>query len=145
MKKFRVWNYKSNDWASNNNIYINGGGSCIYQLGGKIEEFVPVAELEIEYATSYKDTSGKQIYENDIVSMSYEWNSNNPDDELGEDMGHYLGVISIVSSLGVVMRNSKKYSEYEGTTQLKGYKHVRAIRTTIIGNIHQNPELLTNN
>jgi len=85
-----------------------------------------------------EDKNGKGIYEGDIARMIAEVFV---DEEIGWKNFEYIGRIRIWASRGVVMRvysqNGEKlwHSHYV-------YKDVRGYRSEVIGNIHENPELL---
>jgi uncharacterized phage protein (TIGR01671 family) len=92
--------------------------------------------------TELKDKNGKEIYEGDIVKQEY---SAGPYGRNGEEYweGYHLGVVRITATEGACMRNPYRFDEIEDTVyKINQYKNVVGYRTEIIGNIHENPELL---
>ena len=125
--KFRFWDTKENKWMvdgmTETNIYDFAFKSGMYW------NFITKAEaLErviVEQYTGLKDKNGKEIYEGDDVdvSMSFE----------GGTLPH-RGVIVYDNTFGAFGTKNDA-----GVTLL----HNHCLHTLeIIGNIHQNPELL---
>ena len=115
--KFRVWNNRYNEFIRPDYWLI---GFC-YPLDGRIAALTtsgkPMEDCIIEQYTGLKDKNGKEIYEGDIVDYN--------------DDG---------DCIGYVVYNAPSYEIMEKTgftCWLKGSPHQR-----VIGNIHENPELL---
>lgn len=104
-----------------------------------------------EQCTGLKDTKGKLIYEGDIVKkytfIDYDGQGCEPDKYLDKVD---IGIVYITASKGVVLRRVKTlltenpYKEKELLPKEKRYKATRLVasRSEVVGNIHENPELL---
>lgn len=114
--KFRVWSEEDKQYRTDCNVceLFNGMTGCPATIYNDEGD-----RFDIEQYTNLKDKNGKEIYEGDIVDY-------NDDGEC----------------IGVVKYDAPKFYLDEGTTNwatmfLKGAPHQR-----VIGNIHENPELL---
>ena len=126
--KFRVWN-KTENWYDTE-FYIHADG-YIYQDSRTRWDISDQAiesaydELIIEQFTGLKDKNGKEIYEGDIVTHAKESNRTSKctmigcDEVIWDKHQAKFDLGKNDTSLGMI------YKSYE-----------------IIGNIHQNPELL---
>ena len=121
--------------------------SCINNGMTSMIEVIP--ETVGQY-TGLTDKNGTKIFEGDIVRQDYSKTVNvmyDPDtlgfiDSEGID-GHHIGVVKITASCGACMRNPMSYDVVEDNDRkVNGYVNVRGYRCEIIGNIHDNPELL---
>ena len=136
MIKFRVWSkmlgkYRQLDATSNDQglgmlfEVKDGIGSNVtsicYSVGDVVEQF-----------TGLKDTSGKEIYEGDIVSFGSMWCVGDEYDPREEE---HTGTVEYSPDYAsyVVNCNGKIYP-LEELTSFDGY--------SVQGNVHENPELL---
>ncbi len=118
--KFRMWDNNAKKWLSE---------------GEKLEDkfiwsFIPELSLKstmsgvLEQYTGLKDKNGKEIYEGDILKIGGQLAEVIFDD----DKGSYMGEFKI---------------NYGGTTiRDRDYFHDFKESREIVGNIHENPELL---
>ena len=96
--------------------------------------------------------NGKMIFEGDIVRQIFEKNniivsSDWENDEYGDLYGEDVGEVVIIPSKGVCIKNPIIHREVNGDVTehkqpTKMYKNVCSRRCEVIGNIHDNPELL---
>lgn len=133
--KLRVW-----DSFNEEMVYSSEEHFCLYNKKGKwavrysrektlnnggIEVDAPVQiesdEIEIMLSPGRKDINGKEIYEGDIMAPTY-FATINSVMELNEDNGCY-----------VLRYNQRSFVRLD----------VRLHLIEVIGNIHQNPELVT--
>ena len=114
MRKFRAWYKNSQTW-----VYF-AIGEMWTDLGKEIYSHLCIEGATFYFYTGLKDKNGKEIYEGDVVIASrddYTHKGNVVIKWNDEAAGFMLGYIDNLMSI---------YYEYE-----------------IIGNIHENPELLT--
>ncbi len=137
--KFRVWDKENNCWyqpvyeaykgnlehlliSLNGSLNIRTMTSLIHESGGFPDRFI------MTQYTGLKDKNGKEIYEGDIVKYDCElyiinfgfWEPGNGD-HIQSAYGYYLDPVN----------KEKRYYEYCPDETCE-----------IIGNIHENPELL---
>ncbi|TYA97277.1 hypothetical protein FXE12_10980 [Lactobacillus sp. SL9-6] len=123
-----------------NDEYINPEWWCSVEKGSA------------EQSTGLKDANGKEIYEGDILEYYYETHGQTfyDPDTLGAVGGEpgiettVIGKVAIWPSTGVVLTRIKaEYPEDFDSSNLDVPKmlHVNK-RFTILGNVHENPELL---
>lgn len=113
--KFRAWDDYEKEWTLNIMECINSRTGNIW-----MESALKSHEVVIEQYTGLKDKNGKEIYEGDIVRFGI-WG----DEKVG------------------VANYSDDFGSYEVFTS-KGYiiQTLFAAKGEVIGNIHENPELL---
>ncbi len=127
--KFRVWD-KEKGYFLFDDIGINASGGIILHNGSDMkiidddeEEF---NDYIVEFSTTLSDKNGKEIYEGDILEYTDTWDG-------------IPGVkISINTTVSDVYFEDGSFNFDEGVL----FNNLVLDTTIIIGNIHENPELL---
>lgn len=138
-------------------LYVTHNGE--YEIGRynaevNIERMTYVVDPDtVGQYTGLTDKNGKRIFEGDIVKQTFEktvavasdefWDDNGYADLYGEDVGKVV----ILPSKGTCIKNPVIHREVNGEitedrANARMYKNVCSGRCEIIGNIHDNPELL---
>ncbi|WP_260202777.1 YopX family protein [Lactiplantibacillus pentosus] len=131
MIKFREWDKVQNKMLLPDNIeFINGqahwaeastDGNGGYSNDGKVDRIG--ALFELEQFTDLKDVSGKDIYEGDIVKSNYKYAQPNISQIIMKDGNSYITGEDLATG------NEMLVSDHIGEIE-------------VIGNVHENPELL---
>ena len=134
--KFRAWDKDCNFWAKDHwKLYLNGGVS--------IESTWATNNVELCQFTGLLDKNGKEIYEGDIVK--YGKFALNDTKKYGENSWHNLpaGVNDddISTVIGVFEINFTPKGLTSIDSMINNNPDVFGVE--IIGNIYENPELLT--
>lgn len=122
--KFRAWDNWRKRMSVVDRIYMDTKGVRLYDDFG--EYWRDFRDVELTQSTGLKDKNGKEIFEGDILAFE-------TDDEVINvnvfwDEEHAL-----------FMFESKKYNEQESLAELV---ENNTYPFEIIGNVHENPELL---
>lgn len=116
--KFRAWNGKEKQFAHWN--INNDKWNVFTRLWAEIDGEMDDSQIaEDEQYTGLKDKNGKEIYEGDIVDCN--------------DDGECIGVVEYDAPVFYLNVDATNWARMF----LKGAPHQR-----VIGNIHENPELL---
>ena len=142
--KFRGKKTSNREWVSGNLVYSEELDAAIYfQVGnGKVKrmDFVYVDSDTIGQYTGLKDKNGKEIYEGDIIYVEY---------EDGSHTKVLVGWNKEEACFGIM-------NQYAYEAKLDGFNfpifdsdllfkfRKGAMKFEVIGNIHDNPELLNN-
>lgn len=126
--KFRAWDNEKREFLSGDYEPISVGDSKVV-TGGDWQGLYLTDKYVIEQYTGLKDRNGKEIYEGDIVSEEFEyagektktiWQVRWCDDECAFELRYVSGFE--VEDCSLVADDEENYE--------------------VIGNIHENPELL---
>ena len=123
--KFRVWSEVEKRYVLTENLVINNDGELVephYTFYGDIHFFRPTENLIVEQCTGLNDANSKIIYEGDIVADKNNKFFIEYSDEGACFTVNLIGNSSSIRTLGC--------SDYWLATK------------TIVGNIHENSELL---
>ena len=114
----------------NGGHYINVQTDRVNSGGYPIREFIEVIPETVGQYTGFTDKNGKKIFEGDIIDASKEWW------DAGGPAGHHSPIIEV-----------KWDEDFCGFDPFANYDcdcgvYISALGCVIIGNIHDNPELL---
>ena len=138
MIKFRAWNQIDSEYINEINAVMSLDGSHIWwdiNDSGEMKYEDDPGNYKLEQFTGLKDTSGKEIYEGDIVSFGSMWCVGDEYDPREEE---HTGTVEYRPDYAsyVVNCNGKIYP-LEELTSFDGY--------SVQGNVHANHELLEEN
>lgn len=136
---FRVWDVEAEEYLPNSNGTGDGvlgisadGKNVIWLEDGEATFFEDGRSVIIERSTGLKDENGKEICEGDMVKI---WDNKYSGDALGGGYaieGNWFPMVREVK-----MDTRGVYAEYPGYMLLRNFANIE-----VIGNIHENPELL---
>ena len=121
--KFRAWDAKHQRMTYTMNPVVHAEYNFM-EFGAVFSRFYPQGTLE-QY-TGLKDKNGKEIYEGDILTWA----------------GHYIGDYWQKVNIGKVYYDEGSYDVENSGDDF--WSLVKNHKVEIIGNIHENPELLGN-
>lgn len=135
--KFRAWNDSKKDWEGN--FSISRIGSFLRLGISQSTEGIHVMQF-----TGLLDKNGKEIYEGDIIKvLDRDWVDMEKDTK-------YLIVyyakdsFILINEAGIKERESNNQNQYnQDWYEAKLFREYGRDRFEIIGNIYENPELLT--
>lgn len=123
--KFRVWNTREKQYLNTTDLYIDSNGALCTQMlfCGKNQIFRDVDNNYniIEQSTGLKDCDGKLIYEGDILQTP----SNTYFVRHDEKTCGFVCEYHLDDRMGLLLHSDLTFKKYR-----------------IVGNIHENPELI---
>lgn len=143
--KFRGKRIDNNQWVYGGLVLdSNNNDASIVDYANHEEDSYTWNNVDIKtvgQCTGLKDKNGKLIYEGDILETPFEIN----DYDDGSTDGTYRGLVHFRPSVGYMQKNAlvKMDDDYEDKWKKRPDLHkIVQCYTIIIGNIHENPELL---
>lgn len=121
--KFRFWDNDENEM-----IYWNQISPLLREYFATTTELIPMQ------FTGIKDKNGVEIYEGDIIP---EWLE---DSVLKENGFWWYGIVNFINGQWKVLQPDFNYTDFDDMSKL--YEDFEILE--VIGNIHENPELLKN-
>ncbi|WP_222850659.1 YopX family protein [Lactiplantibacillus plantarum] len=127
MIKFRAWSNREKEYIKY--VLVRDNGKIFFDDGVATQDDL---DINVEQFTGLKDTSGKEIYEGDIVSFGSMWCVGDEYDPREEE---HTGTVEYRPDYAsyVVNCNGKIYP-LEQVISFDGY--------SVHGNAHENPELM---
>ena len=123
---FRVYDNQAKEYNGNKEVLLGSDNKIyrIHTITGELQQLKPEA-LEVEFSVGLKDLDETEIYENDIVQAVSDYNK---------------GVLIVKKHKEGTWFLSTKNGDYRGS--LVYLVEEEDCRLKVIGNIHENPELL---
>lgn len=125
MRKFRVWSDYWKKYATEAELYMDGSVDAIFEDDDGVPHH-DNTDLVVEFDTGLKDKNDKEIYDGDIVEEDIDFNS-----KMTDGTFRYRVYWDECWSLDPIGRESIHDELWQTNLSRR-----------VIGNIHENPELL---
>jgi uncharacterized phage protein (TIGR01671 family) len=122
--KFRVWDKERKCFFNDDEVVIYPNGEESF-----FNADYDFTECVVEQCTGLKDKNGKLIYEGDIVKTNFDRDA----------------VIGVISWCGKELRYYLNTTDYFDNKYVTDYEIYQTENYEVIGNIHENADLLENN
>lgn len=143
--KFKFWDTKNKCWLTDkDNVYLDEEGTAFILVRGAASDYLSRVDGSVKLFTGRKDDFGIEIFEGDICRVLYtDWGSKSSSDT--RTLEQYL---IDISSIGVAERVLDKFEINFGKNRFDEFVHGSFNvgshgKLKVIGNVHENPELLT--
>lgn len=112
---FRVWDNEGKEYNKNKEVLLSSDNKIyrIHTITGELQQLKDES-LEVEFWTGFRDSDNVKVYDGDII-----------------DAGDFRDVVKFEKSKGWILQ--------ETLDSLDDYQD---LQLEVIGNIHENPELL---
>lgn len=129
--RFRAWDKSFRRMIYNIFFFWKENKITVYELEEDASKsYLPNSHIVLEQCTGLKDATGRLIYEGDIVRVFYDhFNGTFTEKEVVGPVKWECGTWIVNNSL---LNHSPEYDE----------THLESAAVEVIGNIHENPELL---
>ena len=132
--KFRVWNNRENKYLNTADLYIDSNGAlCVQMLfNGKNEMFYDIGSRYniVEQCTGLKDVDGKLIYEGDIICG------------INPECRHEIIYDNDNAGFRAELLPKPEHWAQNALYSTPRQQWINEFSKRVIGNIHNNPELL---
>jgi uncharacterized phage protein (TIGR01671 family) len=144
--KFRGKRVDNGEWVYGSYSLIPEPNIMFYNSDNEVD-CASVDPGTLGQYTGIRDMVKTDIYEGHIIKQTYHVERGSVHDGTEETFdGHHIGAVVIIASQGVCMKFPLVYEmEADETNRSNQYKKVAGYRCEVIGNIHENPELLAMN
>lgn len=127
MRGFRVWSDNWKKYATEAELHMDGSVDAIFEGDDEVPHH-DNADLVVEFDTGLKDRSGEEICEGDIIQEEIDFNSKMTD-------GVFTYVVEWDSDTLCYGLRGNSNSIHDELWEVNA-------SVEIIGNVHENPELL---
>jgi len=111
-------------------------------IKGKVAKFRLGDGVELMQYTGLKDKNGVEIYEGDVLETPFEYTSSHPYSDEEDSSGKYRGLTHYRPSKGFIQIRVLELNDDDDCWRKRRDLEIRQSYTKVIGNIHENPELL---
>lgn len=151
--KFRGKRLDNGKWATGDLSHEKNGKLYICNIAKIFKSYVEVDPDTIGQYTGSRDTTGREIYEGDILRRDWSYRTNPEYDEKGDTTGygyerdgHIIAPVAFSPSYGFHTKGGYcvMHNPAPGEPSLVActINKLKARKSTIIGNVYDNPELL---
>ena len=149
MQGFRVWSNYWKKYAIEAELYMDGSVDAVFEDDSGVPHHENT-DIVIEFKTGLKDKNGKEIYGGDIIHKSpYFKKKGNKRFVAQEPYRNPLSVVEWDDDSGAFHENEYEDGEFqiggflfEATGEWESLKGTEKNVIEVVGNIHENPELL---
>lgn len=145
--KFRAWT-RAGEWNDDGNsqkfIMINSDDLAFEEYMPLVDQLAETEDFKPMQFTGLLDCNGVEVFEGDVLKTPY-YTCLPEEYGVEDDEGFYIGAVGFVPSKGFCIPKCFKYSDVEEEDKLIKtcrYFQIRSEGCKVIGNIHENKNLL---
>lgn len=151
--KFRVWDIENKEFRDDEHFINPNGDLIVFGFNGGF--VLDMDYYRVEQFTGLKDKNGKEIYEHDVIN--FDWRLQATSELYADDCENIKGVVKFQNGKYVVRFfndsmsfdlsdvNQSTFERFWRETYVSAKDdYFKMTGFEVVGNIHENPELLDN-